>query len=109
MPNIRVDNRDCNPVTEIRVSHNDREITLKGREAWAIHALIQSGQRGITSVSNPAPRLAHYIFKLRGSGFDIITIDEPHGGAFAGSHARYVLRSPVSVLAVTSKLDAVAS
>jgi hypothetical protein len=109
MHDIHADNRDSNPVTEIRVSHNDREITLKGREAWAMHALIQGGPRGITSLSNPAPRMAHYVFKLRGGGFDIATIDEPHGGAFAGSHARYVLRSTVSVLSVTRKNDRVSA
>ena len=109
MPNIRADNRDSNPVTEICVKHGDTEKTLRGREAWTMHALIQSGPRGITSFSNPAPRIAHYVFKLRGGGFNIETIDEPHGGAFAGSHARYVLRSPVIVLSATRKLDRVAA
>jgi hypothetical protein len=103
------DGDNSNPVIQIRVRVGDTEKTLKGREAWAMHALIQSGARGITSLSDPAPRLAHYVFCCRRNGFDIETITETHGGPFAGSHARYVLRSPVVLMSTTRKLDRVAS
>ena len=103
------DGDNSNPVIQIRVRVGDTEKTLKGREAWAMHALIQSGPRGITPIDNPAPRMAHYIYKLRGGGFDIATIDEPHGGPFNGHHARYVLRSPVTVLSVARKPERVAA
>ena len=96
-----------NPVVSIRVRLGDTEKTVTGRDGWALNELIGAGPRGVTPIDNPAPRWSHYIFKLRGRGFDIATIDEPHGGAFAGSHARYVLRSPVTFLSVTRKLDRV--
>lgn len=73
-------------------------ITVNGRAAWALDQLIQAGDRGLTPVSNPAPRWSHYIWLLRAEGVIIETIDEPHAGAFAGTHARYILRSPVVVL-----------
>jgi hypothetical protein len=38
------------------------------------------------------------VFKLRRAGFIIETVDENHGGPFAGTHARYVLRSQVTIL-----------
>jgi hypothetical protein len=98
-----------NSVTQIRDRLGDTEKTVTGRDGWALHALIECGPRGVTPIDNPAPRWSHYVFKLRGGGFDIATIDEPHGGAFAGSHARYVLRSPVTVLSVTRKLERVAA
>jgi len=49
-------------------------------------------------VEQPAPRWAHYVFWLRREGVDIETVTEKHGGAYAGTHARYVLRSPVEVI-----------
>jgi hypothetical protein len=69
-----------------------------GRDAWALKNLLNAGPRGCTPIDNPAPRWSHYIFKLRRAGFIIETIDESHGGPFAGSHARYVLKSQVTVL-----------
>jgi hypothetical protein len=75
-----------------------RVITVCGRVAWALDQLLQAGDRGATPITHPAPRWSHYVFRLRREGVDVETIDESHGGAFAGSHARYVLRSPVKVL-----------
>ena len=94
-----------NPVTQIRVRLGDVEKTVRGRDAWALHEIIENGLLGVTPLDNPAPRWSHYIFKLRRAGFNIETIDERHGGAFAGSHARYVLRSPVTVSQIVRKLD----
>ena len=72
-----------------------------GRDAWALLNLIERGERGCTPIDTPGPRWSHYVFKLRHAGFIIETIDENHGGPFAGSHARYVLRSRVTVVSKT--------
>jgi hypothetical protein len=75
-------------------------VTVKGRPKWALDALIEAGARGITSMENPAPRLAGYVHLLRGMGVPIETIHEPHGGEFAGHHGRYVLRAQVRPVAM---------
>ncbi len=72
-------------------------MVLSGREAWALNQLHCAGTRGCTPIDNPAPRWSGYVHCLRKAGFDIETITEPHGGQFAGTHARYVLRSHVIV------------
>lgn len=69
-----------------------------GRDAWALRNLLAAGEAGCTPIDTPGPRWSHYVFKLRRAGFHIQTIEESHGGPFAGSHARYVLRSWVTVL-----------
>ncbi|QFR34707.1 hypothetical protein [Ancylobacter sp. TS-1] len=73
-------------------------IAVNGRTAWALDQLMAAGERGLTPVSRPAPRWSHYVLCLRRAGVIIETVDEPHAGAFAGTHARYVLRSPVRVI-----------
>lgn len=75
-----------------------KSLLLEGREAWALKNLIERGERGVTPIDNPAPRWSHYIYKLRSYGITIETRHEPHGGAFSGTHARYVLHSPVRVV-----------
>ncbi len=72
--------------------------TFKGRDAWALGNLIAAGEKGCTPIDHPGPRWSHYVFKLRGGGLVIETIDERHDGPYAGSHARYVLRTPVTVI-----------
>lgn len=69
-----------------------------GRDAWALTNLIRAGERGCTPIDTPGPRWSHYVFKLRRAGFVIETIHEDHGGPFAGTHARYVLRSVVTII-----------
>jgi hypothetical protein len=69
-----------------------------GRDAWALKNLMDAGKRGCTPIDTPGPRWSHYVFKLRRAGFIIETVDENHGGPFAGTHARYVLRSQVTIL-----------
>ena len=69
-----------------------------GRDAWALKNLMDAGKRGCTPIDHPGPRWSHYVFKLRGMGFIIETVHEDHGGPFAGTHARYVLHSPVTIL-----------
>lgn len=63
-------------------------VTVRGREAWALLALMAAGERGWSG----------YVHDLRRLGFNIETIHEPHQGEFPGSHARYVLRSRVTRL-----------
>jgi len=76
-----------------------RFIEPVGRDAWMLDRLLEAGVTGCTSVENPAPRVSHYVFKLRSVyGLNIETITEPHDGPFAGNHARYVLRSSVRKL-----------
>jgi len=81
-------------------------VTLKGRDAWALQELMAAGERGCTPIDRPGPRWSGYVHKLRRAGIAVETRTEAHGGAFAGHHARYVLRSRVT-LATNS--DAVAT
>ena len=53
------------------------------------------GRTGCTPIETPGPRWSAYVFDLRGMGLDIETVTEPNTGPFAGTHARYVLRSVV--------------
>ncbi|WP_439105151.1 winged helix domain-containing protein [Celeribacter marinus] len=71
------------------------EITIKGRKRWALERLIDAGPQGCTPITEPAPRWSGYIFDLRKLGVDIETVEEEHGGTFAGSHGRYVLRTEI--------------
>jgi hypothetical protein len=72
-------------------------VTIIGRDGWALLSLIGAGRRGCTPITRPAPRWSHYVWKLRGSGINVETIHEAHGGSFSGSHARYVLHDTVTV------------
>lgn len=83
-----------------------RTVTLSGRDAWALSELVKAGARGCTPVCTPGPRWSGYVHKLRHRyGIHVDTIHERHGGAFAGRHARYVLRSIVRIVA-TSEVEA---
>jgi hypothetical protein len=73
-----------------------RLVLLSGRDRWALERLMDAGERGCTPIDEPAPRWSGYVFNLRQMGVEIETIHERHGGPFAGTHARYVLRSRVS-------------
>ncbi|MFN0191847.1 MAG: hypothetical protein ACKVP5_07695 [Aestuariivirga sp.] len=76
------------------------QFTVNGRDAWALLELVQAGERGCTPIDHPGPRWSGYVFNLRREyGLSIETVHEPHQGQFPGSHARYVLRSPVEILA----------
>jgi hypothetical protein len=85
----------------VRVGGDDLlgyELTVAGRDAWLLKKLVDRGERGVTAFDEVGPRLSHYAFKLRRAGLTIDTIDERHGGAFAGTHGRYVLRSRVRIV-----------
>ncbi|UWQ14195.1 hypothetical protein K3556_15000 [Aliiroseovarius sp. M344] len=73
-------------------------LALKGRNAWAMLQLVHAGKRGCTPINNPAPRWSAYVHNARKFGVNIETIHEKHGGAFPGTHARYVLHDDVRVI-----------
>jgi hypothetical protein len=75
-------------------------VTVKGRDRWALESLMAAGPRGCTPITFPAPRWAAYVHNLREMGVQIETNNEAHGGAFRGTHARYVLRSVIAGEAV---------
>ena len=74
-----------------------RQQTFAGREAWALRHLVNAGRAGVTTLSQPAPRWSHYIYKLRGAGLTISTDYETHAGDFPG-HGRYRLETAVTVI-----------
>ncbi len=78
-----------------------RKIKVSGRDAWALQQLLKAGEAGVTPLDCPGPRWSGYIHKLRHKyRLNIETVHENHGGAFAGNHARYVLRSRITVIAI---------
>lgn len=81
-----------------RIEPDGASHEVVGRDAWALLNLMRVGESGCTPIDTPGPRWSHYVYKLRRMGFVIETIDESHGGPFAGCHARYVLRSRVTIL-----------
>jgi hypothetical protein len=72
--------------------------TFTGRQAWMLRKLINAGSAGVTLLDNPAPRGSHYIYMLRKAGLTISTTNEPHEGPFPGTHGRYRLETPVTVV-----------
>lgn len=99
------------PVNFIRFLFDGAERTGEGRDAWALSELVKAGDKGCTPLDNPGPRWSAYVLKWRKRGIQIETIHESHGGAFAGRHARYVLRSLITVLELRTAAgaDAVAA
>ena len=86
-------------IIRARILPDGAPMTIVGRTAWALEHLLRAGERGCTPIDTPGPRWSDYIFKLRRKhGLVIETVDESHGGRFAGSHARYRLASKVEIL-----------
>ena len=82
-----------------RFNSGEWTIEISGRMAWALGRLLEAGAHGCSPLSEPAgPRWASYVHRLRGFGISIETINTPHGGAYAGMHARYVLTSNIEVI-----------
>jgi hypothetical protein len=74
-----------------------RTINPAGRDAWALGELILAGETGCTPLTHVGPRWSGYIFKLRRVyRINVESVEEQHGGEFAGRHVRYVLRSRVA-------------
>lgn len=82
-----------------RLGHDGAIITAMGRDAWALLELLKAGEMGCTPIDHPGPRWSAYVFNLRQMGLVIETVHENHKGDFAGTHARYVLRSPIEIVA----------
>ena len=82
----------------VRIGGDEAVLRFEGRAAWALSNLINAGTKGCTPIDHPGPRWAHYVFLLRKSGIAVETVHEPHSGAYAGHHARYVLRSPIEII-----------
>lgn len=80
----------------------DTRHTVTGRDAWALLELHRAGEMGCTPLDNPGPRWSAYVFNLRQLGVSIATVNESHKGPFPGTHARYVLQSPIRVVSVSS-------
>jgi hypothetical protein len=98
-------NNNQSPVVSLTIEIGGGLKTIRGREAWALSELVSHGNVGVTPIERPAPRWAHYVHKLRRAGIHIETVDEKHSGAFAGTHARYVLRSPFRVIEIVRQSD----
>jgi hypothetical protein len=73
-------------------------IVVRGRDAWALLELKAANDNGCTPIDHPGPRWSGYVHKLRKAGIVIETIRETHRGPFSGQHARYVLRSLITIL-----------
>lgn len=86
---------------EIREPEGNRTINTYGQVARTLVALLDAGDKGITSldISSWALRTSSYISDLRHRhGLDIQTNDENHENpdGFVGTHARYILKSKVA-------------
>lgn len=88
---------NVNAIT-VRIGPDAPAKTYKGRVAWTLGRLIAAGERGCTPIDQPAPRWSHYVHELRKSGLQVETVNEKHSGPFSGTHARYVLRTPLQIL-----------
>jgi hypothetical protein len=87
-----------NDIVELQVTvDGGPERKVVGRFAWTLFELVKAGEKGCTPIDQPAPRWSNYVFRLRRQGIVIETVTEKHAGAYAGTHARYVLRSTVEV------------
>jgi len=75
---------------------NVAQVTVSGRDRWALETLIAAGEMGCTPISTPGPRWSGYVHNLRKLGVTIETVTEAHDGPFAGTHARYVLKAFVA-------------
>jgi hypothetical protein len=85
--------------TKIRIRLPDgSQQSFVGREAWTLRHLLSAGSTGVTTVDHPAPRWSHYVYKLRKAGLVISTDYEGHKGDFPGTHGRYRLETPVTVV-----------
>ncbi|SDF82244.1 winged helix domain-containing protein [Sulfitobacter delicatus] len=84
-------------------SEEPRTLKLKGRLGWAMAHLAETGPKGVTPITRPAPRWSGYVFDLRERGVPIDTIMEPHEGSYLGQHARYVLTCDASIQLLDGK------
>jgi hypothetical protein len=89
--------RDC---IQVRTPLSAQPKRIHGRCAWTLRRLIKAGPNGLSSAEVPAGlRLSAYILKLRRAGIGIVTMQERHGGDFAGTHGRYRLSQSIEIVA----------
>jgi hypothetical protein len=88
---------DCMLTVKAQVD-GGRIVVVRGRDAWALLELKAANDNGCTPIDHPGPRWSGYVHKLRKAGIVIETIREKHAGPFSGEHARYVLRSLITIL-----------
>lgn len=81
----------------VHIEPDGAYVRLTGRVAWALSQLLQAGEKGVTPIDTPGPRWSGYVHELRRLGIVVQTIHERHAGPFPGTHARYVLRSVVTI------------
>ena len=83
-----------------RIAPDGRTFTCRGQEAKTLLLLVEKGKAGVTAYDSrggPPFRLAAYTHNLiRNSGLSIETQRESHEG---GWHGRFVLHTPVEILA----------
>ena len=96
--NTPINDKPSGSVIFIRYRLDGVERTAEGRTAWALAQLVAAGSSGVTPITHPGPRWSGYVLKLRKAGVSVETVHEKHGGAYAGHHAKYVLRSPVEII-----------
>jgi hypothetical protein len=67
------------------------------RDSGTLHKWTQTTEGGCTLSEHPAPRWNHDVCWLLWERVGSQTVAEKHDGRYAGTHARYVLRSRVEV------------
>ena len=85
-------------IVKAQIGETGPVVTVRGHDAWALLELKAANDNGCTPIDHPGPRWSGYVHKLRKAGIVIETIREAHGGPFCGQHARYVLRSLITIL-----------
>lgn len=86
---------------QLEIEQNGETTTVfltEGRVVWLVENLIRAGKRGITSLENPAPRIAAYVHKAKRAGVPINKVTEPHDGLYSGHHARYFIGEGVRIV-----------
>ncbi|NCP24764.1 MAG: hypothetical protein GW854_11555 [Erythrobacter sp.] len=84
------------------IGPDDQPFEVTGQVAKVLLALVQAGEAGITPLAREtwSLRLSDHVRKLKNRhGLVIVTLWGRHED---GRHARYVLRSTVTIIEVTS-------
>ncbi|WP_281016497.1 hypothetical protein [Minwuia sp. IMCC3077] len=78
-------------------SEGDRRIEVtEPRVVQILKMLVERGLLGVTPLDLSGVRVAASVFKLRMDyAIPIETVTERHGGRYAGTYGRYVLRADV--------------
>jgi hypothetical protein len=75
-------------------------LELAGREECALSHLLGAGDHKCKPIDAPVWRWSNDMFKLRRRAVDIATLNKPHGGPYAGTQTRYVLKSTIERLSL---------